>query len=84
MPPVRPIEMRFDTPADLDNIPENHFLSRNSYSRLGLSVGSNQELIKRHYKILARRYHPDKNVGSIEEASIKFRAVQEAYEKLRR
>ena len=52
------------------------------YTILGVSQTSTPEQIKKAYKKLAIQYHPDKNPDGIEEASIKFKAVTEAYEVL--
>ncbi|KAJ9459834.1 hypothetical protein DIPPA_23954 [Diplonema papillatum] len=48
-----------------------------AWAVLELPVGSDKEAIKRAYKVLALRHHPDKN-GS----EVRFKAVAEAYQKL--
>ncbi|CAK4082793.1 unnamed protein product [Aphanomyces euteiches] len=51
------------------------------YATLGIPRGSSEEQIKRAYKKLAVKYHPDKNThGNQEAAKEKFVRVQEAYE----
>lgn len=49
------------------------------YAILGIPVDADQNTIRSAYKILARRYHPDKGAGS---SSEQFRQVAEAYETL--
>jgi DnaJ-related protein SCJ1 len=51
------------------------------YKVMGLPRNASQTEIKRKYRELTRKYHPDKNNGS-KEASAKFSEVAEAYEVL--
>src|SRR5579862_3279694 len=51
----------------------------NFYAVLGISRDADDEAIRSAYRILARRYHPDRGAGSSAE---KFRQVNEAYETL--
>src|SRR5579862_3468364 len=51
----------------------------NFYAVLGISRDADDEAIRSAYRILARRYHPDRGAGSSAE---KFRLVKEAYETL--
>jgi len=51
------------------------------YQTLGVKRGAEIADIKKSYKTLARKYHPDKNAGN-EELEKKFKAVSEAYETL--
>jgi DnaJ-class molecular chaperone len=51
----------------------------NFYTVLGISRDADEETIRGAYRILARRYHPDRGAGSSAE---KFRQVNEAYETL--
>ncbi|GEA49855.1 molecular chaperone DnaJ [Vibrio inusitatus NBRC 102082] len=53
---------------------------RDFYDILGVGKGSSKKEIKKAYKKLASRYHPDKNQAP--SASEKFKAVKEAYETL--
>ena len=48
------------------------------YSILGVNKNASQEEIKKAYKKLAIKYHPDKNQGN-KEAEEKFKEVNEAY-----
>ncbi|ELP93431.1 DnaJ family protein, partial [Entamoeba invadens IP1] len=48
------------------------------YDTLGVSKNANDEDIKRAYKKLAMKYHPDKNPGN-KQAEEKFKEVAEAY-----
>ena len=51
----------------------------NFYGILGIPRDADEETIRSAYRILARRYHPDRGAGSSAE---KFRQVNEAYEAL--
>lgn len=51
------------------------------YEILGLSKGVSQEEIKKAYRQLAMKYHPDRNPGN-KEAEEKFKEAAEAYEVL--
>jgi curved DNA-binding protein CbpA len=51
----------------------------NFYAVLGIPRDADDEAIRRAYRILVRRYHPDQGIGSSAE---KFRQVREAYETL--
>ncbi|MEW6358105.1 MAG: molecular chaperone DnaJ [Planctomycetota bacterium] len=51
------------------------------YSTLGVSKNATQEEIKKAYRRLAKKYHPDKNKGD-KEAERRFKEVGEAYDVL--
>jgi molecular chaperone DnaJ len=53
--------------------------TRDLYKVLGVSKGASQEEIRRAYKRLARKYHPDANRDDAE-AEERFKEVQHAYE----
>jgi len=53
---------------------------RDYYARLGVDSSADEQTIKRAYRQLARRYHPD--VSTEEQATEHFREIQEAYELL--
>ncbi|HCX89080.1 MAG: molecular chaperone DnaJ [Deltaproteobacteria bacterium CG_4_9_14_3_um_filter_44_9] len=55
---------------------------RDYYDVLGLSRGASDEEIKKTYRKLAMKYHPDRNPGK-KEAEEKFKEAAEAYEVLR-
>ncbi len=48
------------------------------YKTLGVSKGASQEEIKKAYRKLAVKYHPDKNAGD-KAAEEKFKTISEAY-----
>lgn len=54
-----------------------HWKFPDPYARLGLPNNSPIHLVKAHYRILARFYHPDKSRS--EQTAIKFQAIAEAY-----
>jgi molecular chaperone DnaJ len=53
-------------------------MARDYYETLGIAKGASQEEIKRAYRNLARKYHPDvnKEAGSTD----KFKSINEAYQ----
>src|SRR5579859_4849707 len=54
---------------------------RDYYEILGVTRGADADEVKRAYRKLARKYHPD--VSKEKNAEDKFKEVQEAYEVLR-
>jgi molecular chaperone DnaJ len=55
---------------------------REYYNTLGVDRGASQDEIKRAYRRLAKKYHPDLNKENHKEAEEKFKEVSEAYEVL--
>lgn len=51
------------------------------YQLLGVNKGASQDEIKKAYRKLAIKYHPDKNQGD-KDAELKFKEISEAYEAL--
>lgn len=52
---------------------------RDYYEVLGVERGANDDVIKKAYRKLAMKYHPDRNQGN-KEAENKFKELNEAYE----
>ena len=53
--------------------------SKDYYEVLGLQKGASEDEIKRAFRKLAIKYHPDKNQGN-KEAEEKFKDINEAYQ----
>lgn len=56
-------------------------MTKNHFTVLGLKVGASEEEIKKAYKSLAKKYHPDKNSDA--GAEEKFKEIGAAYEVLK-
>ena len=59
---------------------------QNPYDVLGISPGATDEEIKKAYRQLSRKYHPDANVNSAnaKQAEEKFKEIQQAYNQIMR
>jgi molecular chaperone DnaJ len=55
---------------------------RDYYQVLGISREASEEEVKRAYRQLARKYHPDVNAGDPKAAEERFKEISEAYEVL--
>lgn len=54
---------------------------KNPYEVLGLEDNADEESVKKAFRKLAHKYHPDKNAGSAEAAE-KFKEINEAYQRI--
>ena len=54
------------------------------YSILGISRDASDEEVKKAYRKMSRKYHPDANIDNPnkEQAEEKFKQVQQAYEQI--
>ena len=57
-------------------------MSKNYYELLGISKNASEDDIKKSYRKLAVKWHPDKNPNNKEEAEKKFKEISEAYQVL--
>jgi molecular chaperone DnaJ len=57
------------------------FLEKDYYKTLGVAKGASADEIKKAYRKLARKYHPDANKGDAK-AEAKFKEISEAYNTL--
>jgi molecular chaperone DnaJ len=57
-------------------------MSKDYYDTLGVAKGASGDEIKKAYRKLAMKYHPDKNQGD-KSAESKFKEINEAYETLK-
>ena len=57
---------------------------RDPYEVLGISRNATEEEIKKAYKALSRKYHPDANINKPhrEDAEEKFKEIQQAYQQI--
>ena len=54
-------------------------MGRNYYDILGIDKSASDDQIKKAYKKLAMKYHPDRNKNNKEEAETKFKDISHAY-----
>ena len=57
---------------------------RDPYEVLGISRSASEEEIKKAYKALSRKYHPDANINNPnkDQAEEKFKEIQQAYQQI--
>jgi len=54
--------------------------SQLAYKILELESGAEYDKIRRQYKMLALKYHPDKNIGNPDSASKKYQEIKDAHD----
>ncbi|KAF8589451.1 DnaJ-domain-containing protein [Ramaria rubella] len=57
-------------------------MGKDYYATLGVPRDADDDALKRAYKRMALKWHPDRNAGKTEEASKKFKEISEAFEVL--
>ena len=57
-------------------------MGKNYYDILGVSKDADAATLKRAYRKLAMKWHPDKNKDNVEQAQAKFQEISEAYDVL--
>eukprot|EP00198_Chlamydomonas_reinhardtii_P013276 XP_001702613.1 DnaJ-like protein [Chlamydomonas reinhardtii] len=57
-------------------------MGKDYYAILGVQKGADENELKKAYRKLAMKWHPDKNPDNKEEAAAKFKEISEAYEVL--
>ncbi|KAH7670457.1 DnaJ domain-containing protein [Dioscorea alata] len=81
--PLKPSSLRFAAFKARAAVEKGGCLGASFYDLLGISQGGSLEEIKRAYKQMARKYHPDVSPPDLaEEYTRRFIEVQEAYETL--
>ena len=63
----------------LSKTSKQHYVKRDCYEVLGVTKDAGEREIKKAYKKLAMKYHPDRNQGD-KQAEDKFKEVKEAYD----
>ena len=75
------------TPDDHYRIKQEFLPTADYYSKLGVDGNASDGEVKKAYRDLVKKYHPDKvsHLGEefVEIAKKKFQSIQEAYERIR-
>ncbi|KAJ2743535.1 Molecular chaperone (DnaJ super) [Coemansia sp. BCRC 34301] len=57
-------------------------MGKDYYEILGVTKKASEDELKKAYRKLALKWHPDRHVGNTKEAEVKFKDISEAYEVL--
>ena len=63
--------------------PTNVLIAKTPYQILEVNPKASNEEIKKQWRVLMMKYHPDKNPGNIDENTTKTQLINQAYEKIK-
>ena len=61
---------------------DNRMTEEDARKTLGVNIADSNAEIKKKYRKLSLKWHPDKNPDNVEEATMKFQKINSAYQRL--